>query len=307
MADHEPFNPAKASISNTDLLKNKALTVRLFRKKVSRNKLDKQLSADLCTAKGVADDVSLRVNKSIFTKASTDPFMKILSEAGKFYYKTTTPWDDKGFRLLSVEIFKDFVKKFKSYTREFRAAVETFLDGIESDITVMKETLGDAFNRADYDHLFLSNGQLDRDKLRESFMLELEYGTVADADDIRANLTEDDREIIAEHITKKNNEKFAATQKHIITTLHEHIMKIHERLCESENIFRDTLIGNLEDLCDLIPKMNIAGDPALNQLAAEAKKKLCHFDAATLREVPSIREDVADEAEKILDNMKGLI
>lgn len=294
-------------VSNTELLKQKALTVRLFRKKISRNKLDKQISADLRERMGVTDDVSLRVNKSIFTKAATDPFMKVMSEAGKYFYKVTTPWDDKGFRLLSVEIYKDFVKTYKDYTRNFRVAVESFMDGIEADINLMEETLGDAFQRSDYDHLFLSNGKLDRDSLREQFTLELEYGTVADSNDIRASLTDDDKAIIAEHITEKNNAKFAASQKHIIVTLHEHIMKIHERLCESENIFRDTLIDNLEDLCDLIPKMNIAGDPALNKLATDAKQVLCKWDAQTLRENPDTRKKVAEDADKILGNMKGMI
>ena len=171
----------------------------------------------------------------------------------------------------------------------------------------MEETLGEAFSRQDYDYLFLSNGQLDRDGLMKQFQLEVEFGTVADGDDLRASLTDDDREIIAAHITEKNNIKFAATQKHIITVLHEHIMAIHERLCKDKNVFRDTLIGNLEDLCDLIPKMNIAGDPVLNQLAVDAKKALCSWDAQTLRDDPELRADVADKADKILDNMKGLI
>ena len=305
--DYEGFNPANASISNTDLLKHKALTVRLFRKKPSRNKLDKQLSQELSTAKNVSDDVSLRVNKSIFSKATTDPFMKVISEAGKYYYRVTTPWDDKGFRLLSIEVYKDFTKTMKAYTTRFREAAMTFIDGIEADMALMAETLGDAFNRSDYDYLFLSNGQIDRDAIMAQFQLEVEYGTVADGDDLRASLTDEDREIIAQHITEKNNQKFAAAQKHIITTLHEHIMAIHERLCKSENIFRDTLIGNLEDLCDLIPKMNIAGDPAINQLAVDAKAALCKWDAQTLRDDPDVRAEVADKADKILDNMKGLI
>lgn len=295
------------TMSNTDLLQHKAVTVRLFRKKISRNKLDKQLSTELRDLKGVSDDVSLRVNKSIFSKGTTDGFMKVMSEAGKYYYRVTQPWDDKGFRLLSVEIFKSFAKQFKEYTRKFRNEVDTFMDGIEQDIKLMEETLGEAFNRSDYDHLFLSNGQLDRESLRKLFVLELEYGTVAGGNDLRASLTDDDRAIIAEHITKKNEEKFAASQKHIITTLHEHIMAIHERLSKEKNIFRDTLIGNLNDLCDIIPKMNIAGDPAINQLAADAKRTLCHWEPSVLREDTTIRSDVADEAEKILDNMKGMI
>lgn len=295
------------TMSSTELLKHKALTVRLFRKKPSRNKLDKQLSEELSKSKGVTDDASLRVNKSIFSKVKTDPYMKILSEAGKYFYRTTTPWDDKGFRLLSSEIYKDFTKQFKTHTRNFRGAAETFIDGIEADIELMKETLGEAFDRNDYNSLFLSNGQLDREAILDGFTLELEFGTVADGSDIRASLTQDDRDIIAAHITQKNEAKFAASQKHIITMLHEHIMAIHNRLCKEENIFRDTLISNLDDLCDLIPKMNIAGDPDLNRLAEEAKRKLCHWEPSEIREDTTIRSDVAADAEKILNNMQGLI
>jgi len=306
-ADFDAFDPDKASISNTDLLKHKALTVRLFRKKPSRNKLDKLLSEELAKNKNVTDKTGLRVNKTLFSRATTDPFMKVISEAGKYYYRVTTPWDDKGFRLLSIEVFKDFSKTMKSYTSKFREAALAFIDGIEADMNLMRDTLGEAFNRNDYDYLFLSNGQIDRDAILKQFQLEVEYGTVADGDDLRASLTDEDRDIIAAHITQKNNEKFAAAQKHIITTLHEHILAIHERLCKSENIFRDTLIGNLEDLCDLIPKMNIAGDPAINQLAIDAKATLCKWDAQTLRDDDTLRADVADEANKILDNMKGII
>jgi hypothetical protein len=78
-------------------------------------------------------------------------------------------------------------------------------------------------------------------------------------------------------------------------------------LCQDENVFRDTLISNLEDLCDLIPRMNIANNPVINTLAAEAKLKLTKWDPAVLREVPSIRKDVSNEAQKILKDMEGLI
>ena len=72
-------------------------------------------------------------------------------------------------------------------------------------------------------------------------------------------------------------------------------------------MFRDTLITNLDDLCDLIPKMNIAGDTTINELAAEAKVKITKWDAQTLRDVPGLRKEVSDEAGKILKDMKGLI
>jgi hypothetical protein len=293
--------------SNTDVLKNKALTVRLTRKKLNRNKMDKDLAVALHELKNVTDAGSLRVNKSLFPKEATDKYQKIITDAGKYFYRTTTPWDDKGWRLLSVEIYKDFVKQFKKHSREFRETVMEFINGFEGNVEKMKPLLGDAFKSEDYDKFMLPGGGVNVEFLKEQFSLEVEYGTVSDADDIRANLTEADREVIAAHITEKNNEKFAKSQEHIITMLHDHIMAIHERLSQEENIFRDTLISNLEDLCDLIPKMNIAGDPVLNQLAADAKAKLCQWDPAAIRETPTIRNNVAKEADKMLDSMKGII
>jgi len=297
---------AEPLISNTELLKNKALTVRLTRKKINRNKMDKNLSDYLQDLKEVTDKSSLRVNKSLFPKEATDKYQKVITEAAKYFYRVTTPWDDKGWRLLSIDIYKDFTKKMKEFTRDFRETVTEFVDGFEANMEAMRPVLGKAFDPTDYSEWF-HNGFVNREQLKTKFELEVEFGTVSDGDDLRATLTETDREVISAHITQKNNEKFAKSQEHIATMLHEHIMAIHERLSKSENIFRDTLIGNLEDLCDLIPKMNIAGDPALNTLAAEAKAKLCKFDPATLREVKTIREDVSQEAGKILDGMKGLI
>ena len=53
--------------------------------------------------------------------------------------------------------------------------------------------------------------------------------------------------------------------------------------------------------------MNIAGDPKIDELAAEAKKTLCHWAPSDIRDDTTIRSDVADEAKKMLDNMEGLI
>jgi hypothetical protein len=60
-------------------------------------------------------------------------------------------------------------------------------------------------------------------------------------------------------------------------------------------------------LVDLVPKMNIAGDPGLNEVAAKAREQLCHWDAQTLRDDPEKRADVSDKANDILNQAKGLL
>jgi hypothetical protein len=295
-----------STIKDTDLLKSKALKVRLIRKKLSRNVMDKQLGSEVRDRKKVTDSSSLRVNKSIYTKASTDTYMKLYNEGSKYFYRVSLPWDDKGWRLLSVDLYEDFTKKMKSFTKQYREAVVGFIDGIEVHIEQARSMLGEAFDESDYTFI-RSAGNVDREFLLDQFAMEVEFDTITSGDDLRASLNEADREIIADQINKRATEKFARANEHIITSLHECVFAIHDRLCQDENVFRDTLITNLEELCDLIPKMNIAGDPAINAMAKQAVDKLGKWDAQTLRDNLLARKEVSDESAKILDNMKGVI
>jgi hypothetical protein len=297
----------KTGVSNTELLKNKALTVRLHRKKPNRNKMDKDLSLELQELKGVTDKSSLRVNKSLFPKEATKAYQDVITKGGKYFYRSTTPWDDKGWRLLSIDIYKSFTKELKKYARDFREAGLTFIDQVKTHIDAMRDQLGEAFNIEDYSQYLQSNGEVNVEWLKEQFVFEVEYGTVTGADDIRANLTDADREIIAEQITAQNEAKFAKSQQHVITRLHDRILKMYEALGDPDKGFHSTLVTNLEELVDLIPKLNIADDPDINELAAEAKLKLTKWDADTLKAVPSLRQEVADEADKMLKGMEGLI
>ena len=117
------MNPTTTPITNkaddTIILKNKALLVKLYRKKISRNKTDKALSDFITDAKNVKTNGTVRVNKTLFPKALTDPYQKVITECGKYFYRVTTPWDDKGYRLLSIEMYKAFTKEIKKFTTQF--------------------------------------------------------------------------------------------------------------------------------------------------------------------------------------------
>lgn len=292
--------------SYSDLLKTKALMVRLTRKKLNRNKLDKSLGEFVSEVKNVSEAGAVRVNKSLFSKAATDPYMKIYSDASKYFYNVTLPWDDRGYRLLSIDLYEEFTKRFKEYTSSYRKAVREFITGVTQHIEESKGILGDAFNITDYKFMAV-NGGVDTQMLKDQFALEIEFQPVASGDDLRATLTEADRESIAADIDKKATEKFGKSQEHIVVSLIETVGKIHERLSGADNTFRDTLITNLEDLVNLVPKLNIAGDPDINKLAKKAKVALTKHDPQTLRDDTKTREAVAKEAKDILKQAKGLL
>ena len=292
--------------ANTDILKNKAMLIRIDRKKMSRNKMDKNLSADLVERMGATEANALRVNKSIFTKDSTSGFMDVYLEGSKYYYSSTLPWDDTGWRLLPVDIYEEFVKKFKKFTADYRKEVVGFIENISSHLESAKAVLNKGFDKNDYK--FISpNGALDNDMLLEQFNLQVCGTVITTGSDIRCDLNEADKEVLAEQINAAAASKFAKAQESIIIQIVDVVGKMHERLSNVDATYRDTLITNLEELCDLVPRLNIAGDPAINKLAADAKVRLLQHDPQTLRDNPDLRKEVSDAADDILHQARGLL
>ena len=308
MPRRTPTNTSTTNAPDLNLLQKKALMVRFTTKNLNRNKTDKDLAAIIHEQKKVGDPRTVRCSKSIFPKDRTDSFMKPSAECKNYFYEHTSPWDDRGWRLLAVDIYKSFTKKMKEFTTTYKTAVFSFIDDFEAGIEEMRSdtSLGGAFKQTDYDKWFNRDGSVNREELLKNFKLEVEFDTVTTGNDLAASLTDSDKAILAEEINNKAKMKFAAAQKSIAERLHTVITKMHERLSVSDQTFRDTLVSNVEDLIDIIPALNIANDPKLNAMAEEARE-LLKFDPQTLRDDDSKRKEISDKAASIADNMKGMI
>jgi hypothetical protein len=71
--------------------------------------------------------------------------------------------------------------------------------------------------------------------------------------------------------------------------------------------FRDSLVGNIRTLADLLPKLNITQSNALDEMSQRLADELCSFDAPALREDPVIRTTIAENAEKILADIADIM
>ena len=60
-----------------------------------------------------------------------------------------------------------------------------------------------------------------------------------------------------------------------------------------------------EELADLIPALNFAGDPELEQLATAARDRLANINPETLRNDLKIRGQIAGEAGALLAQITG--
>ena len=71
-----------------------------------------------------------------------------------------------------------------------------------------------------------------------------------------------------------------------------------------EHPFRDSVVTNLVKLVDVMPKLNVTGDPELERLTAEVRASLL-VDPKDLRKSDTVRADTAKAAAAIAQHMAG--
>ncbi|MDE0051528.1 MAG: hypothetical protein OXO52_17200, partial [Rhodospirillales bacterium] len=74
-------------------------------------------------------------------------------------------------------------------------------------------------------------------------------------------------------------------------------------------VFRDTMISNIRDLVDVVPRLNIFGDDELASLCAQVKEKIASVEPDALRPSktfdPAARAQVKRDADALAEKFAG--
>ena len=69
---------------------------------------------------------------------------------------------------------------------------------------------------------------------------------------------------------------------------------------EQKQIFRDSLVGNVREMIDLLDKFNITGDPKMKQAKVQIEAVLSGITPDGLREDNAFRQDVKGKVDDLL-------
>ena len=127
------------------------------------------------------------------------------------------------------------------------------------------------------------------------------------AADFRVSVSEKDANLIKKELEARVKDREAVAMKDLYLRLNKTIGHFHEKLSTTDAIFRDSLVENVVELVNLLPKLNIANDPELEKLRKETQKKICAFSPEQLRGDSEARSVAADSAKAILNKMAGYV
>jgi len=238
-----------------------------------------------------ADINSVSVTKRLLSKRITEAHTKLEREARAVHYDMTLPWVDRGPALLPVKLFTEYEAAMLSLQSKYWGTVDEFLVHYVDHINEARVRLGDLFNVADYPAA---------EEIKSKFKFNLRFDQISDSSDIRVNLGAADVEKIRADINNKVNEGM----QEAVDGIYDRVLAVTEAMAErlgqsredgTAQIFRDTLVSNVERVVQLLPALNLTGDPKLVEIHTQMKR-LTKYSPAQLRVSESARKETATQA-----------
>jgi hypothetical protein len=194
----------------------------------------------------------------------------------------------------------DHTEKMRELSNQFTPAVETLGRQFGQLMEEAKVRLGGLFRSEDYPA---------PQELCSKFSFETRVMPLPDAGDFRVTLGDEEKERIKRQIAAAVEASLQVASRELWQRLYEAVSHLAERLQAYkvteegvEHPFRDSLVTNLVKLVDVLPKLNVTGDPELERLASQVRASLL-VDPQELRKSESIRSETAKKASAIAEKM----
>lgn len=272
-------------------LKEKALVVNLSISAWSGRVYDKGVASEVEAnndAKGNAGNYS----KHLVDAKHMKGINAVITEMRNFHIANTLPWQDYGPRLLPSENYMNYRGKIIELTDKFYKEVDTFVQNYDTVISDAEIRLGKMFCHSDYPT---------KAEVRGKFGVEYSRDNVADSDFRISNLSEAELEDLRESAEKQLQQKFDAASKDVWHRIKEQLSHMKERLSDEDGRVHASMFTGLSGLIELIPRLNIAGDPNLNTMCDEMKKLLVEPDS--VRKDKTLKSNMAKEVDDVMSKM----
>lgn len=269
-------------------LKEKVMVVNLSISQWTARKYDAKVSKEVEQSHNAHD--SGRFNKILIATEALKAIQKVAGSARTFHYFNTLPWGDNGDRILPSANYFNYITEMGKFKNQFESLVSEFIVQYPALIEDARRRLNTMFNDNDYPNPgFIS----DRFGIRFAFM------PVPDTDDLRVNISNEEVTRIKSEIQGEINNRIDKTVNDMLNRIKDAVSHMSETLKDAKAIFRDSLVGNICSLIEVIPALNFNNDPHIAEVV-NMIKPLC-VNPDDLRNNAEFRAEIAKKANYVLN------
>lgn len=250
-----------------------------------------RVDVDFRTAGGAGN-----YNKRLLSKAVLAPIHNLSSRIRTTHRDLTHPWLYDGVSLLPGKLFTTYTDALRALRDKFDSAVDNLVVQYPIYVSNQSKILGDLFDANDYPH---------QDDLKDRFSVTFDFFPVPQEN----HFVFESEQIEAEKLKRDLRASLQTAHDKALGSLYDRVYemvdKVHERLSDPGNVFRDSLVENLHSLVGTLPGLNVFNDEKLERVCREIKDQLLITDAEGLREDKVLRAQVANSAFDIAALLRG--
>lgn len=256
---------------------------------------DRDETRAICKEHGAsAKAVALR--KRILPKDALAEIGSYDSQFYKFHRARTLPWNDDGTRMLPTRGFDEYMTRWRGYKNGRPALVDRICDHFDTNKHAAKIALGTLFKEGDYPT---------STALRGKFYVAMDLLPVPSSRDFRVEVAEGEKREMEANLEARMGEVELRVKADLFARLADPLTRMASKLGEEEVSLRTTnpLVRDLREIIDLIPRLNIAGDPGLEAIRERMDRELGGLTPDLLKDNEIVRANAMRKAQGILDAM----
>jgi hypothetical protein len=258
-------------------------------------KLDKTASKEVKVNKGAYSDDAARVNKNLLAgmnnlKRVTD----FVALTRNDFYRLTLPWSDSGQRLVPMMQFFELKQWINDQEATFNQLVAEFLRDYPTLISAQAFQLGALFDRNEFP---------DVEEIATKFRFKVGFLPLPSTGDFRIDAP---NEIVADmqkEYEAMYNERIAQVNQDLWVRLHDTLRHMSDRLgydsTGKAKIFRDSMVENAVELCDMLKRLNVTNDPNLEKARSSLESALLGVDASEIR-LEGARDEIKHKVDVVI-------
>jgi hypothetical protein len=259
-------------------------------------KVDKDLTREQRSNHGISGNRTIKTVKDLFGQELKD-IEAAIWDARKAHYHLTLNWVADGAQLLPAKLYMQYIDTMRAH----KSKIDSLVQALDYDAVISRRrvALNGTFNQADYP---------DGYDFKQSYTVAVNispvpatstFDQITDLIDVEVSM------LIAEN-EKRITDATEQAMKSVWTKLYDVVQHVAETLKDGKcSKLYDSLIGNVVDIVNILPLMNVTNDPALNDLSDRVKKSLCSVSTDSLKKDETRQKQVAKDAQNILDVMSS--
>jgi hypothetical protein len=199
---------------------------------------------------------------------------------------------------LPSNFYFGLMERMREFEASFEQGVDSFLAVYPQYIDQVRPALNGLFREEDYPST---------EKLRTKFGVKLEILPIPSGADFRVQMSAEEQARVSREIDANVRESLMRGTEDLWKRLREVVAHMVDRLNEPESRFHGSLVTNVMDLVEILPRLNVNGDADLNRFAEQIKHSLCNYTAQDLKKHDLLRVTTAADAANIVAEMDGVL